>query len=150
MSISVGPNSQVWAIGKNGSSYWRFGISKAKPTGRIILCEYFNQALSTTVTIKNTFAGESWQNVEPPSGAHLKQIAVGENVVWALDNHGKLSVRREIQPNVFPEGTHWHTLPSMIHDPIHIGKYFIFIFDTTNRYCILNFTLKFFYIISRC
>lgn len=69
--------------------------------------------------------GESWQNVEPPLGAHLKQITVGLNVVWALDTQGKLSVRREIQPNVFPEGTYWQTLPSMLNDPIHMGKYFM-------------------------
>ncbi|XP_058805378.1 tectonin beta-propeller repeat-containing protein isoform X2 [Phymastichus coffea] len=96
ISISVGPSGQVWAVGKNGSSYWRFGVSVSKPSG------------------------ESWQNVEPPPGAHLKQIAVGVNVVWALDSSGKISVRREIQSNVFPEGTFWQTLPAMANDPIHM------------------------------
>ncbi|KAL6266845.1 hypothetical protein P5V15_003674 [Pogonomyrmex californicus] len=61
-----------------------------------------------------------WQNVEPPSSAQLKQISVGHDVVWALDTMGRLSVRREIQSNVFPEGTHWQTLPAMPNDPIHI------------------------------
>lgn len=64
-----------------------------------------------------------WQNVEPPPGAQLKQISVGHNVVWALDTIGRLSVRRDIQSNVFPEGTHWQTLPVMPNDPIHIGAY---------------------------
>ncbi|XP_014203430.1 tectonin beta-propeller repeat-containing protein [Copidosoma floridanum] len=96
INISIGPNGQVWAVGKNGSTYWRFGVTRSKPTG------------------------ESWQNVEPPQGMHIKQIAVGSNAVWALDSLGKLSVRREIQPNVFPEGTHWQTITSMINDPIHI------------------------------
>lgn len=66
--------------------------------------------------------GEVWTNVEPPAGAHLKQISVGADVVWALDTAGRLSVRREIQPKIFPEGTHWQTLPAMPNDPIHIGK----------------------------
>ncbi|XP_008548798.1 tectonin beta-propeller repeat-containing protein isoform X1 [Microplitis demolitor] len=94
--ISCGPLGQVWAVGKNGSSYWRFGITNSKPIGEV------------------------WTNVEPPSGAQLKQISVGKNVVWALDTAGRLSVRREIQPKVFPEGTHWQTLPAMPNDPIHI------------------------------
>lgn len=96
IGISCGPNGQVWAVAKNGSCYWRFGINNAKPTG------------------------DAWQNVEPPAGAQIKQISVGFNVVWALDTNGKLSVRREIQAKVFPEGTHWQTLPSMPNDPIHI------------------------------
>ncbi|XP_011065676.1 PREDICTED: tectonin beta-propeller repeat-containing protein [Acromyrmex echinatior] len=96
ISISCGPCGQVWAIGKNGSSCWRLGISATKPTGI------------------------QWQNVEPPSGAQLKQISVGHDVVWALDTIGRLSVRREVQSNVFPEGTHWQTLPAMPNDPIHI------------------------------
>ncbi|KAJ8680209.1 hypothetical protein QAD02_015996 [Eretmocerus hayati] len=96
VGISVGSNGQVWAVGKNGSCYWRFGISSNKPTG------------------------DSWQNVEPPSGAHVIQISVGVNVVWVLDSLGRLSVRREIQSHVFPEGTYWQTLPAMTNDPIHI------------------------------
>jgi hypothetical protein len=66
-------------------------------------------------------SGMQWQNVEPPMGAQLKQISVGLDVVWALDTMGRLSVRREIQSNVFPEGTHWQTLPTMPNDPIHMG-----------------------------
>lgn len=69
------------------------------------------------------YKGQQWQNVEPPSGAHLKQISVGKNVVWVLDTAGKLSVRREVQMNIFPEGTHWQTLPAMPNDPIHIGTF---------------------------
>ncbi|KAF7379139.1 tectonin beta-propeller repeat-containing protein isoform X1 [Vespula maculifrons] len=96
IGISCGPNGQVWAVGKNGSSYWRLGVTLTKP------------------------AGLQWQNVEPPSGAQLKQISVGKDVVWALDNTGRLSVRRDIQANIFPEGSHWQTLPAMPNDPIHI------------------------------
>ncbi|KZC04781.1 Tectonin beta-propeller repeat-containing protein, partial [Dufourea novaeangliae] len=98
VGISCGPGGQVWSVGKNGSSYWRLGITSSKP------------------------AGVQWQNVEPPAGAHLKQISVGKDVVWALDTTGRLSVRREVQMNVFPEGTHWQTLPAMPNDPIHIDK----------------------------
>ncbi|KAF7988805.1 hypothetical protein HCN44_007115 [Aphidius gifuensis] len=96
ISISCGPHGQVWAVGKNGTSYWRFGITQNKPIGDL------------------------WTNVEPPSGAKLKQLSVGCNVVWAIDYNGKLYVRKEIQPKIFPEGTHWQTLPSMPNDPIHI------------------------------
>lgn len=31
--ISCGPDGQVWAVGKNGSSYWRFGINPENPIG---------------------------------------------------------------------------------------------------------------------
>lgn len=37
VGISCGPFGQVWAVGKNGSSYWRLGITAAKPTGIIVL-----------------------------------------------------------------------------------------------------------------
>ncbi|XP_046426690.1 tectonin beta-propeller repeat-containing protein isoform X1 [Neodiprion fabricii] len=97
IGISCGPEGQVWAVGKNGTSYWRLGISLAKPTG------------------------ETWQNVEPPSGAQVKQISVGKDVVWALDTTGRLSVRREVRAKIFPEGTYWQTLPAMPNDPIHIA-----------------------------
>lgn len=33
IDISCGPCGEVWAVGKNGSSCWRLGISAAKPTG---------------------------------------------------------------------------------------------------------------------
>lgn len=98
IGISCGPLGQVWAVGKNGTSYWRFGITQNKPIGEV------------------------WTNVEPPAGAQLKQISVGKYVVWALDTTGRLSIRREIQPKVFPEGTHWQTLPAMPNDPIHIDQ----------------------------
>lgn len=42
--------------------------------------------------------------------------------MWVLDTTGRLSVRREVQMNVFPEGTYWQTLPAMPNDPIHIGN----------------------------
>lgn len=66
--------------------------------------------------------GTHWQNVEPPQGAQLKQLSVGKNTVWALDTNGRLSVRREIDAKVFPEGTNWQTLPYVPNDPIHIGE----------------------------
>ncbi|XP_066589836.1 tectonin beta-propeller repeat-containing protein [Prorops nasuta] len=96
IAISCGPSNQVWAVGKNGSAYWRLGINSEKQTGI------------------------QWQNVEPPSGAHLKQISVGLDVVWALDTNGRIHVRREVQSQTFPEGTRWQTIPVMPNDPIHI------------------------------
>lgn len=82
--------------------------------------------------IKLINIGLQWQTVEPPSGAQLKQISVGRDIVWALDTNGRLSIRREIQSNVFPEGTYWQTLPAMPNDPIHIGIKIIFL----QIYCI--------------
>lgn len=35
VQISCGSRGQVWAVGKNGSSYWRFGITPEKPTGTV-------------------------------------------------------------------------------------------------------------------
>ncbi|XP_049762873.1 tectonin beta-propeller repeat-containing protein [Schistocerca cancellata] len=90
-SISCGPRGQVWAVGRNGSAYWRFGITDSNPTGAV------------------------WESVEPPAGKVLKQISVGSYAVWALDSQGQLSLRREVTP-VFPEGTHWQTLPTSAND----------------------------------
>ncbi|XP_046393744.1 tectonin beta-propeller repeat-containing protein [Ischnura elegans] len=87
VDISCGGHNQVWAIGRNGAAYWRFGINSASPTGQV------------------------WVHVEPPAGRKLRQISVAEweraqLTVWALDSVGTLYVRREMTP-VFPEGTHW-------------------------------------------
>nr|CAD7586073.1 unnamed protein product [Timema genevievae] len=95
-SISCGPDNQVWAVGKNGSAYWRFGINSSKRMGDV------------------------WETVEPPSGKTLKQVSVGRSAVWVLDSAGQLSVRREVTP-VFPEGTHWQTLPSTLADSASQG-----------------------------
>nr|CAD7402195.1 unnamed protein product [Timema cristinae] len=95
-SISCGPDNQVWAVGKNGSAYWRFGINSSKRMGEV------------------------WETVEPPSGKTLKQVSVGRSAVWVLDSTGQLSVRREVT-SVFPEGTHWQTLPSTLADSASQG-----------------------------
>lgn len=87
-----------------------------------------------------------WQTVEPPSGAQLKQISVGYNIVWALDTIGRLSVRREIQSNVFPEGTHWQTLPAMPNDPIHIGIKSIFFLYKFITYYYYIFKLNYMFV----
>jgi len=33
-SISCGPDERVWAVGKNGSAYWRLGITSSDPIGK--------------------------------------------------------------------------------------------------------------------
>jgi hypothetical protein len=33
-SISCGADKQVWAVGRNGSAYWRFGITPSNPIGK--------------------------------------------------------------------------------------------------------------------
>lgn len=33
-SISCGPDKRVWAVGKNGSAYWRLGIASSDPIGK--------------------------------------------------------------------------------------------------------------------
>lgn len=85
--------------------------------------------------------GIQWQNVEPPSGAQLKQISVGYDVVWALDTMGRLSVRRDVQSNVFPEGTHWQTLPAMPNDPIHIGISSSLLVCSLRSVCVIHIIL---------
>ena len=63
--------------------------------------------------------GEVWETVEPPAGGTLKLLSVGCYGVWVLDSNGQLSVRREVT-SVFPEGTHWQTIPSL--DLNHTGN----------------------------
>ncbi|PSN44218.1 Tectonin beta-propeller repeat-containing protein [Blattella germanica] len=96
-SISCGGDKQVWAVGRNGSAYWRFGISPSKPIGEV------------------------WEAVEPPTGKTLKQISVGCCAVWGLDSAGQLYVRREITPH-FPEGTHWQSIPTTAADMGNFGQ----------------------------
>lgn len=33
-SISCGPEKRVWAVGKNGSAFWRLGITPSDPIGK--------------------------------------------------------------------------------------------------------------------
>lgn len=42
----------------------------------------------------------------------MKKVSVARWAVWALDNDGHLFVRREVTP-VFPEGTHWQSIPNI-------------------------------------
>ena len=95
ISISCnGENGAVWTVGKNGVTYFRYGITKEKTQG------------------------ESWQTLESPSSVSFKQISAGEMGVWALDkeNNGRLAVRREIS-STFTEGSHWQLLPNILNDP---------------------------------
>lgn len=93
VSISCFEN-KVWAIGKNGSAYWRCGISTENPLG------------------------SKWQPIEPPGGVTFKQISVGKAGIWTVDTTGRLSVRKEITPT-FPEGSHWQLLSNIQNDPPH-------------------------------
>jgi hypothetical protein len=34
-SVSCGAEKQVWAVGRNGSAYWRFGITSSNPIGKL-------------------------------------------------------------------------------------------------------------------
>lgn len=83
----------MWAVGKNGIAYYRFGITQEKQQG------------------------ESWQTLESPSSVSFKQISAGKMGVWALDkeSNGRLAVRREISAT-FPEGSHWQLLPNIVND----------------------------------
>ncbi|CAA9994545.1 unnamed protein product [Nesidiocoris tenuis] len=54
-------------------------------------------------------SGELWELIEPPKNALIKKVSVGRWAVWALDDKGKIYVRREVTP-VFPEGTHWQLI----------------------------------------
>ena len=94
VSISCsGENGTVWAVGKDGIAYYRFGITQEKPQG------------------------ESWQTLESPSSVSFKLISAGKLGVWALDKecNGRLAVRREISAT-FPEGSHWQLLPNIVND----------------------------------
>ncbi|XP_072376481.1 tectonin beta-propeller repeat-containing protein [Diabrotica undecimpunctata] len=84
-SISCGPFKQVWAVGRKGCAYYRFGITEEK------------------------LEGEKWICVEAPKGGQLKQISVSSIGVWAVDHQERIHVRKEITPT-FPEGTHWQTI----------------------------------------
>lgn len=94
VSISVATPHHVWAIGKNGSPYFRYGITEENPHG------------------------DAWQMVDTPSGCSFKQISAGEVGIWALDSTGRLAVRREVTQS-FPEGTNWQVLSNVPNDPPH-------------------------------
>lgn len=78
ISISAGPDNQVWAVGKSGAVFRRTGITIDKPEG------------------------ENWQKLES-SGILFKQVSIGKGGCWAIDQFGKLYCRKEITA-VFQEG----------------------------------------------
>ncbi|XP_014095584.2 tectonin beta-propeller repeat-containing protein [Bactrocera oleae] len=94
IGISVGPTGQVWTVGRNGMIYFRYGITRHNPLG------------------------DAWQMVEAPSGVTFRTVAAGRVGIWALDNHNRLAVRKEIT-KTFPEGSHWQFLPNMPNIPPH-------------------------------
>lgn len=94
VSISVAAAHRVWAIGKNGTPYFRYGITEENPHG------------------------DAWQTVDTPSGTAFKQISAGTVGIWALDSVGRLAVRREVT-ETFPEGSNWQVLPNVPNDPPH-------------------------------
>lgn len=67
--------------------------------------------------------GDKWICVEPPSNGQLKQVSVNTIGVWAIDNQGRIHVRKEIT-TTFPEGTHWQTIYA---DPPVLSKFRKFI-----------------------
>lgn len=84
ISISVGPDYQVWTVGKNGAVYRRKGITSENLTG------------------------ESWQKIDS-SGINFKQLSYGKGGCWGIDNLGKLYCRKDIS-SVFPEGKYLYFL----------------------------------------
>ncbi|KAG0417671.1 hypothetical protein HPB47_005434, partial [Ixodes persulcatus] len=82
-SISLGAGLRLWAVGRDGSAYFRNGITLNNPTG------------------------SAWFHVEPPpGGSPLVQVSVGQTAVCAVDASGKLWRRLEVM-EFFPEGTEW-------------------------------------------
>ena len=60
--------------------------------------------------------GQIWIQVHPPNSIGLKNISGGDESVWALDHHGKVWYRQEINP-VFPEGTSWAAVLNVSSSP---------------------------------
>ncbi|XP_017059867.1 tectonin beta-propeller repeat-containing protein [Drosophila ficusphila] len=98
VGISVGPTGQVWTVARNGMVFFRYGISRQNP------------------------CGDAWQQVEAPAGVTFKAISVGRAGIWALDNHQRLAVRKEIS-RTFPEGSHWQFLPNAANVPPHTEQH---------------------------
>lgn len=82
-SISMGTKSRVWCIAQDESCYVRAGFQ-------------------TTKTI-----GSHWLHI-PRETQNIRQIAVGRNVILALDSQGCVYMRQDVTDN-YPEGTSWGT-----------------------------------------
>ena len=59
-AITVGGQG-AWAVGKDGSCYFRHGISREAPQG------------------------QSWLQMDPPTGTKLRAVSAGSHNLWALD-----------------------------------------------------------------
>lgn len=75
-SVSVGGHLRVWATGRDGSAWYRDGVTNSSQTGTC------------------------WYHVPPPSGVVLRQISAGDSEVYAVDktstSHRRLLVKRKI------------------------------------------------------
>ena len=60
-SISVGGGLRVWATGRDGSAWYRHGVTSSTPTGTC------------------------WYHVPPPNNIVLWQISIGDADLYAVD-----------------------------------------------------------------
>lgn len=90
-SISVGAASQVWAIARDGSAFYRGSVSPQSPAGQWIQdcnrkCVKQQPVLFSVVCHS---AGKCWYHIPSPSRQKLKQVSVGRTSVHAVDENGK-------------------------------------------------------------
>lgn len=67
--------------------------------------------MRTGITRENP-SGNGWLEIDQGTITHgIKQISLGENSVWALDNQGNVFYRAGIT-ELKPEGTQWVHIPA--------------------------------------
>ncbi|XP_073218237.1 tectonin beta-propeller repeat-containing protein 1 isoform X2 [Lepidochelys kempii] len=82
MSVSIGAFHQVWAVARDGSTFYRGSVSPKKP------------------------AGDCWYHIPSPPKHKLKQVSVGRTSMLAVDKNGNLWYRQGITPS-YPQGSSW-------------------------------------------
>lgn len=81
-SVSVGGASQVWAVARDGSAFYRGAVAPGNP------------------------AGECWYHIPSPPKQKLTQVSVGRASVCAVDHNGNLWYRQGVSPSD-PQGSSW-------------------------------------------
>ncbi|XP_077958697.1 tectonin beta-propeller repeat-containing protein 1 isoform X2 [Gasterosteus aculeatus] len=114
-SVSVGGASQVWAIAKDGSAFYRGSVSPQSPAGQqdkpsLKVKDRGDFHLSSVVSPP---AGDCWYHIPSPARQKLKQVSVGRTSVFAVDENGNLWYRQGVTPS-YPQGSSWEHISNNV------------------------------------
>ncbi|UYV80598.1 TECPR1, partial [Cordylochernes scorpioides] len=108
--VDVGPHGQVWAVCWDGSALVRVGVSRHNIYVHMVQAMIIMVCRSRRLLLlPDLGTGTGWLAVAAPSPeAHLIQVAIGSNVVWATCKLGKVCSPKGVQgANISTIGVGW-------------------------------------------